>query len=190
MPPKSVFCIRHGESTFNASFRETGVDPLHFDAPLTEAGRQQAREAREQLRGIPFELVVTSPFTRALQTTAELFERHPSAPRILVEILHREHGASSCDVGRAPRLLAAEFPAFRLDHLPEIWWYAEGEPDQRGICMEPMEMLQSRVETFRSWLLERPERLIAVVGHGTFFYHLLGRWLGNCEVAELELGAV
>ncbi len=190
MPPKSVFCIRHGESTFNASFREAGIDPLHFDAPLTEAGRRQARAAREQLRAIPFELVVTSPFTRALQTTAELFDSHPAAPRILVEVLHREHGASSCDIGRAPHLLAAEFPAFRLDHLPEIWWYAEGEPDQRGICIEPMDMLRSRVETFRAWLLERPERMIAVVGHGTFFYHPLGRWLGNCEVAELELGAV
>ncbi len=188
MPAKSVFCIRHGESTFNAAYRETGIDPLHVDAPLTEAGRHQAREARETLRGIPFELVVTSPFTRALQTTAELFEDHPSAPRILVEMLHREHGASSCDVGRAPSLLAAEFPAFGLDHLPEIWWYAEGAPDRRGVCFEPVEVFQSRVAAFRSWLLERPERWIAVVGHGTFFYHLLGRWLANCEVAELELG--
>jgi broad specificity phosphatase PhoE len=190
MPAKSVFCIRHGESTFNAAYRETGIDPLHFDAPLTETGWRQARAARASLRGIPFELVVTSPFTRALQTTAELFERHPAAPRILVEVLHREHGASSCDIGRAPCLLAVEFPAFRLDHLPEIWWHAEGEPDHRGVCIEPMEALHSRVEAFRSWLLARPERTIAVVGHGTFFYHLLGRWLDNCEVAELELGAV
>ena len=27
----------------------------------------------------------------------------------------------------------------------------------------------------------------AGVAHGTFFFHLTGRWLANCEVAEIEL---
>ena len=30
---KIVHCIRHGQSTFNARFMETGIDPLHSDAP-------------------------------------------------------------------------------------------------------------------------------------------------------------
>jgi glucosyl-3-phosphoglycerate phosphatase len=29
--------------------------------------------------------------------------------------------------------------------------------------------------------------MIAVVGHGTFFSKLTGRFLNNCEVATLEL---
>ncbi len=49
---KIVHCIRHGQSTFNAHFAETGEDPLHFDAPLTELGQRQVAErgARAALR--------------------------------------------------------------------------------------------------------------------------------------------
>ena len=190
--PKTVLCIRHGESTFNVAYRETGTDPLHPDALLTPLGHEQVQDARERLRDIAIDLVVTTPLTRALQTTAGLFADHPSSPAIVVEALHREHGYSSCDVGRAPALLAAEFPGLRFDHLPETWWEDDGhcpEPDERGIRIEPIEACQARVETFRDWLGRRPERAIVVVGHGTFFHHLTGgRWLANCEIIELELG--
>ena len=71
--PTRIVCIRHGESTFNAAHRATGRDPGHLDARLTERGQAQARAARERLAQIPFELVVTSPLTRAIQTSAILF---------------------------------------------------------------------------------------------------------------------
>ena len=100
--PKIVHCIRHGQSTFNAHFAETGLDPMHPDAPLTELGRRQAAERAVELRQYPYELVVTSPLTRAIQTTMALFGSHPAAPPVHVECLHREHLESSCDVGSAP----------------------------------------------------------------------------------------
>ena len=185
----AIFCIRHGESTFNAAHRATGTDPLHFDAPLTEAGLAQVRAARAEVRHLPVDLVVTSPLTRALQTTAGLFADHPSRPTVLVEALHRECQESSCDIGRAPALLAAEFPAFQLGHLPEVWWHAAGEPHERGFHVEPRDLFHGRVAAFRDWLRGRPERTIAVVGHYTFFYHLTGRGLANCEVARFDLDA-
>jgi broad specificity phosphatase PhoE len=52
---------------------------------------------------------------------------------------------------------------------------------------EPVAIVEARVRQFRSFLLARPERCIAVVGHGTFFFHLTGKVLANCEVEELEL---
>ncbi len=185
--PKTVHCIRHGQSTFNAHFAETGEDPLHFDAPLTELGRRQVAERSVELRQYPYELVVTSPLTRAIQTTLGLFGDHPSAPAIHVECLHREYLESSCDVGRSPRLLAQDFPHLSFGHLDEIWWHNEGELDERGFVVEPGHLFEDRVAGFTSWLAQRPENLIAVVGHGTFFNRLLGRYLGNCEVAVLEL---
>ena len=184
---KTVHCIRHGQSTFNAAYELVQVDPLHWDAPLTELGRQQAAEAAAAVRHIPFELIVTSPLTRALQTTLAIFENHPSADRIRVECLHREHLASSCDVGRAPAELIRDFPYLSFNHLDEVWWHQRGEPDERGLVVEPQETLDDRVRQFRSWLISRPDRLIAVVGHGMFFYHLTGRLLRNCEIATLEL---
>jgi len=184
---KTVHCIRHGQSTFNAAFELTRTDPLHPDAPLTELGRRQAAEAAAAVREIPFELIVTTPLTRALQTTLEIFRDHPSADRIRVECLHREHLASSCDIGRAPSALGEDFPHLAFDHLDEVWWHVAGEPDERGLVMEPQEVLEERVRQFRDWIAARPERLIAVVGHGTFFYHLTGQFLRNCEITVLEL---
>ena len=184
---KIVHCIRHGQSTFNAHFAETGEDPLHFDAPLTELGQRQVAERAPVLRQNAYELVVTSPLTRAIQTTMGLFGNHPAAPAILVECLHREHLESSCDVGRAVSHLSQEFPHLSFGHLEEVWWHNEGEANERGFIVEPAHVFEDRVERFRGWLVERPEKLIAVVGHGTFFSKLTGRFLANCEVAALEL---
>ena len=187
--PTRIVCIRHGESTFNAAHRATGRDPGHLDARLTERGQAQARAAREHLAAIPFELVVTSPLTRAIQTSAILFGAHPAAPRVLVEVLHRECQESSCDVGRAASEIAREFPHLDVGHLPEVWWHAEDGAEARGWPVEPRHLFDRRVLEFREWLRRRPERTIAVVGHGTFFFHLTGTWLDNCETIELDLAA-
>ncbi|MCJ2013293.1 histidine phosphatase family protein [Methylobacterium sp. J-076] len=185
-----IVCLRHGESTFNAAHRATGVDPNHRDARLTPKGEAQAKAARARLRDIPFELVVVSPLTRAIQTAALAFEDHPSAPRLLVEVLHRECQESSCDVGRAASELAADFPHLDVGHLPEVWWHAEEGADLTfGLPIEPRPLFDRRVAGFREWLRGRPERTIAVVGHGTFFYHLTGTFLENCATIDLDLDA-
>ncbi len=135
---KTVHCIRHGQSTFNAHWEQGGgVDPLHFDAVLSDLGQQQVKAAAAAVRAVPYELVVTSPLTRAIQTTLGLFADHPAAPKIQVECLHRERLDSSCDVGRSPALLRSEFPALTFDHLEEVWWHRDGDPDERGIVVEP-----------------------------------------------------
>ena len=189
MPETRVTIIRHGESTFNAAHEATGRDPGHIDARLSERGHAQVERARRQLRDTPFDLVVTSPLTRALQTTTGIFSDHPSKPTILVEVLHRECQESSCDIGRGASLLAKEFPDFEVGHLPESWWYAEGAAGADGYHIEPRHLFDARVTGFRDWLRARPERRIAVVGHCTFFYHLTGRWLANCETMEIDLAA-
>ncbi|MGU3538722.1 histidine phosphatase family protein [Methylobacterium sp. A54F] len=185
--PTRIVCLRHGESTFNAAHRLDGRDPGHIDARLTPRGRAQADAARARLAGIPFDLVVTSPLTRAIETTMRVFGTHPAQPRVLVEVLHRECQESSCDVGRAASEIAADFPHLDIAHLPEIWWHAEGQPTAGGYHVEPRHLFDARVAGFREWLRARPERTIAVVGHGTFFAHLTGIWLDNCESTELDL---
>ena len=187
MSSKSILCIRHGESTFNAVHPATGVDPLHFDAPLSEIGHEQVRQARARLRDFPVELVVTSPLTRALQTATGLFADHPATPPILVAALSRERVENSCDVGRPPTQLSVDFPSLALTHLGEVWWHVDGVPDARGICVEPIAVVKARVAEFRTFLSSRRERVIAVVGHGTFFYHLTGSTLANCETVEFSL---
>lgn len=182
----TVLCIRHGESTFNAAWREKAVDPLHFDARLSARGHEQVRQAQAALARYPVGLVLVSPLTRALETAVGLFREHPSAPSIEVVPLLRERVENSCDVGRPPADLAAEFPGLGFAHLPPVWWHAEGQPDPRGICVEPEAVVQGRAAAFREFLRGRNERVIAVVAHGTFLWHLTGKVLANCEVAEVD----
>ena len=175
---KTIHLIRHAQSTFNAAQAATGRDPLHFDARLSPFGLAQLEENRAAISRLPCEIVITTPLTRALQTTLGLFgDRVP----IHVEHRHREYQESSCDMGRSPTLLAREFPALAFHHLDDPWWHHEGA-DANGVVVEAKDTFRARVDGFRDWVQTRPEQAIVVVGHGTFFAHLTGRVMANCEV--------
>jgi broad specificity phosphatase PhoE len=72
-------------------------------------------------------------------------------------------------------------------NLAEVWWHALGEPDWRGVHVEPLDSMMDRISKFREFLSARPERSIAVIGHGTFFHQLVGVSFANCAIIELEL---
>lgn len=186
MSKQSILLIRHGESTFNAAYAGDGVDPMLFDAPLTARGREQVEAARLALRERPVDIVLASPLTRAVQTALGIFGEHPSKPAIVIDHAHRERLESSCDRGRSPHELKADFPHMSFDHLPETWWHDDGVRDERGIVVEPLDVMLARLQDFVLALRDRRERAIAVVGHGTFFHHLTGRWMSNCEIVEWD----
>ncbi|MHB2167757.1 histidine phosphatase family protein [Alsobacter sp. R-9] len=180
---KTLVLIRHGQSTFNEHYERTREDPGHIDARLTELGQRQAMAAREELASHEFDIVVCSPLTRALQTTHLIFG-HRSVP-VHVTCRHRERLESSCDVGRSPAALKADFPHLDFDHLDDPWWHHE--PDAKGpFATEPHGLFTRRVDHFDEWLRTHDSARIAVVGHGTFFHALTGRWLRNCEVLHWD----
>ncbi len=179
----SVHLIRHGQSTFNLAYAETGVDPMHIDARLTPTGENQVKMLAQVLRQHDYDLIVTSPFTRAIQTTMGVFKGRKTP--ILVEAGHREWLEASCDVGRPVAELAVEFPHLDFKHIPDVWWH-QGPTNSAGLPLEPREVFMQRVQGFAAWLRARPEDRIAVVGHGTFFSQLCGRFLANCEMAPWD----
>lgn len=181
---KVVHLIRHGQSTFNAYMSLHGVDPMYFDAPLSDKGVEQVRQLRREAEALQIDLVVSTPFTRAIQTATGAFG--PRGLPMVIEPLHREHLAASCDVGSSPSELAKTFPELDFGHLNDPWWYVK-QGHAGPFAEEPHHELLDRVDRFRGWLASRPERRIAVVGHGTFFYMLIGRFLNNAEVATIEL---
>ncbi len=177
---RTVRFIRHGQSEFNAAFeRSRPRDPMIFDPRLTELGRAQAAALADPARWAGVELIVTSPLTRAIQT-AQLAFAGLAAP-MRVEALHRERLEHSGDVGRPRAALAAEFAGLDFAGLPEIWWkHDPARPE--AMTVESEAELAQRVTAFRDWLAARPERDIAVVGHGTFLNRLTGHVFANCEV--------
>ncbi len=187
---RTVHLIRHAQSTFNLALADAPFsDPMLFDAPLSPHGWEQVAALREQAAVLAAELVVASPLTRALQTALGTFGG--LAP-IVVEPLLRERVEVSCDLGRSPAALAAEFPELSFDHLDDPWWHTDAGRDH-AVVWEPDPVFEPRVAAFRRWLAARPEEVIAVVSHGTFLRRLADRRFGTAEVITLQaadIGAV
>lgn len=64
-PPKYLYIIRHGETDYN---RLGVVQGSGVDAPLNEAGRQQAAAFFEAYRHIPFDAIYISALQRTRQS--------------------------------------------------------------------------------------------------------------------------
>jgi broad specificity phosphatase PhoE len=59
-----IVLVRHGETEWSRTLRHTG----RTDVPLTERGRDEARELRPELAGREYERVLASPLERARET--------------------------------------------------------------------------------------------------------------------------
>ena len=72
--PKTIdiYLMRHGETRFNIQERMQG----RCDSPLTEKGIQEAQEAAEKLKEIPFSMIYVSTAERARDTAAYILETH------------------------------------------------------------------------------------------------------------------
>ena len=176
--------IRHGQSTFNAAYTESGEDPMDFDAPLSPLGHRQVAARAAEWADFQPDLVVVSPFTRTIQTALGIFGGRGLA--LLVDAGHREELGASCDVGRSPGVLAAAFPELDFSQLDDPWWHAP--PGAAApFEIEPPALVRRRVAAFREWIRARPEQTIAAVGHATFFMELSGHVLANCEMLQVEL---
>src|SRR3989338_11434100 len=60
----TLVMVRHGESQWNLENRFTGW----IDIPLTDKGREEARQAGEKIKGIKFDKAYTSVLIRAIET--------------------------------------------------------------------------------------------------------------------------
>jgi broad specificity phosphatase PhoE len=178
----TVYLIRHGQSEFNAAHSEGEPDPMIFDAPLTKKGRMQAEQVRGAVMELGIQKVITSPLTRAIQTAVTIFQ--DIAP-IKVMAEHRELLSHSCDVGRSPSTLQKEFPNLFFGHLDEIWWH-QGPANKDSVPIEPRDIFQNRIRSFRLEISKMSDANLAIVGHGDVFRELAGVSMANCEIRKYE----
>ena len=204
---KSVAFVRHAQGTHNAAEDATELDPsdavlleansgrTYWDAPLTPAGEQQARELRRQLEATAAPaLVVSSSLRRALQTASLALApadaaASPPLKLLATELCRERVAAFTCDGRSDKSALRQEFPRWDFSELTEEsdpMWLSKEDADGELKCKE-------RSVRFAEWLLGRPESRIAVVSHGHFLFHLFGELgaagprLGNAEMKEMLL---
>jgi len=175
---KKIYLIRHAQSEANAA---TDLDNpnSYYDARLTNLGKDQTLKTRKKLVNVNFDLMISSPLTRTLQTFSLIFPK-PINNTIVLPLV-REHLDHSCDVGRQPETLKREFPHFDLSSLKEFWWNNDKLIKEKAINQESIEDLDVRVEKFKKWIYQREEQTIAVISHGTFISRIIGFHLNNCE---------
>ncbi|HWA41983.1 MAG TPA: histidine phosphatase family protein [Hypericibacter adhaerens] len=173
----AMILVRHGQSEFNVVYSKTRVDPGIHDPRLTEEGRQQARLAADRLAEHDLALILSSPYTRALQT-AEIIAETLDLP-VAIEPMVREHCRFHCDVGTLRSELALSWPALDFGTLPERWWH--------GGLDETEEEVVRRGHRFREQMAGHEAwSRIAVVTHWGFIRCLTGTQLGNGELLKFD----
>jgi len=65
-----LYCVRHGESTYNAEGRVQGQS----DVPLSERGRRQGEAVTAAMAHLPIDAIYSSPLRRALETARAVAE--------------------------------------------------------------------------------------------------------------------
>jgi glucosyl-3-phosphoglycerate phosphatase len=171
-----MILLRHGQSTFNAVYGVTRIDPGIIDPELTDLGRSQAAAAADTLVGRRVARILTSPYTRALQTAEIIAERLSVPVEVSVDV--RERYAFVCDIGSPRSHLASRWPELEFTHLPERWWPTQEEPEHE---------LGERARNFRTLMAQAqdwPE--VAIVTHWGFIRALTGHEAKNAEMVPFD----
>lgn len=171
-----MILLRHGETVFNVKFSVTRVDPGVEDPALTDNGRAQVEQATEMLRDQDLVRLVTSPYRRALET-ADIIASRLDIP-VTIDERVRERFAYSCDIGTSKASLTETWSQFSFEHLSEIWWPADEEPEAD---------LHARCRHFGTSMAQREDWAhTLVVSHWGFIRGLTGQRIKNCEMVRYD----
>jgi 2,3-bisphosphoglycerate-dependent phosphoglycerate mutase len=164
--------IRHGETDYNRENRYAGT----IDVPLNNAGREDAVRASEQIGRISFDVCVSSPFLRAVQTAQAL-----TGGRL--EVVPCEH-ARERNFGVLQGRTSADVESVR----PPIRFIKVGN-DYHSVDIPEAETfpeLRERAERFHQHLVDNyAGRRVLVVSHGVFLQQFHGALRGQDWIEAL-----
>jgi probable phosphoglycerate mutase len=179
-PPDLSLChtllstIRHGLTELNRDKRVGG----RYDAPLIEEGRQQAREAKESFDGTHFDVVISSPLSRALET-AEIIAG-VGRGNILVDERSTERSFGDME-GLTPAQVRQRLPKVRYVRIGHVD-YSLNPPGG-----ETFEQLHERARSFLEHTLESYSgKNVLLFGHENFLQQLHGVIRGTGPMESLE----
>jgi uncharacterized phosphatase len=139
---KNLYFIRHGESVYNSLGKLSGST----DSPLTDKGREQAKEIAKDIKPLHIDLIVSSSLSRARET-AEIIAENIGYPKnkVLVSNLFVERDFGSLEGAPYNRYLKL----------------------RRAKGSERLSSLLDRSDEGLAWLKTLPAENILVVSHGS-----------------------
>jgi broad specificity phosphatase PhoE len=170
---KTIYLVRHGESEINVS--DVFMDD--FSPPLTEVGKEQSRFLAKRAKNLKFEVLIASPFERTKQT-AEMIAAETG------------HGIEFSDLFVERTLPKTLIGRSRTD--PEARAVANAaymSSEQEGEKIDGTESfseIKERARKALTFLRDRPEENILVVGHGFFTRVLIAHMLYGEKLSGQE----
>jgi len=151
-----LYCVRHGETTFNAEGRIQG----RLDTPLSPAGESQCALIAAALAKIgrqrPFDFVVSSPLRRAYETARPIAEQLGLPLRTDDRLAELHAGVFQ---GLLPAEMESQFP-----EATDRW--RSHDPDYVIPGGESRRQLMTRGQAALDELLRQEGRAAVVVAHG------------------------
>ena len=166
--------IRHGLTELNRDKRVGG----RVDVPLVEEGREQAREARQRFDGTPFDVVISSPLSRVLETAEIIAGVGRDEVQVEESCIERSFGEME---GLAPEQVREQLPQVRYTRIGEVD-YSLNPPGG-----ENFEQLHERArEFFEQTVMSHRGKRVVLFCHENFLQQLHGviRGLGPFESLE------
>ncbi len=161
----TIYLIRHGESEGNKEGKFRG----RMDFPLTEQGIQQAKDLRDELKGVKFTAIYTSPLRRAYDTAKILAEPHGLEPIV-------EEGFINISLGEWEGMPKEEIKR----GYPELWqlWITEPEKLQIPDAETLDQVMERSVAALKRIVREHKGGIVAVVTHRAVLKPMLAGVLG------------
>jgi broad specificity phosphatase PhoE len=147
-----LYCIRHGESVYNAQGRIQG----QTDIELSALGRLQSLAVADLLAGLPIEAIYSSPLRRALDTARPLADRF--GLRIRTDDRLREIHAGIFQGLRWAEIEESHPEEARqwIDQVPDF--VIPGGESRRALMARGLAVFQG--------IREQPYEHVAIVAHG------------------------
>ncbi|KAF1315664.1 Phosphoglycerate mutase, partial [Globisporangium splendens] len=176
---KLAILMRHGEGLHNADKARAGDQawedelqflPRYIDAPLTEPGVTQSKDAAKVLEeqitsgGLQVQRVIVSPLDRTLATYEHTFANFQEIPVTSMEITRETLGVCPCDQRKPMASKVAAYPHIDFSSIQDeddVWWKADHRETDEEIAARGLRFLH---EVYYN----QPETHFAVVTHSGF----------------------
>ncbi|MDI4570616.1 histidine phosphatase family protein [Bacillus altitudinis] len=145
----AICLVRHGETDWNAAKRIQG----RTDIPLNDTGKWQAEQTGLYLKDAQWDVVISSPLSRAKET-AHLILQHVHAPLVIMDdFIERDYGDAE---------------GMSFEERQKLF------PNKQYPNMEPLSALQDRMlEGIEKVRATYPDQRVLIVAHGAAIHALL-----------------
>jgi broad specificity phosphatase PhoE len=173
-----LWLIRHGETAHNLD----GVFQGQLDTPLTDWGREQARQTGAALASSGFDRIISSDLRRAADTALAMAEAAGRQVQFDPRLRELHYGV----------LQGVRYSDFRevlAQHGMDLEW-GQGIFSEHGIAApggESLDDLLDRLNEFMNELLNAEGKNVAIVAHGGSLRTLLTSLLGMPAIARDKL---